>query len=161
MPEQELNLVEFSAGRRHKRAQARRKSRGASFSIPARLAASFTTSHSTFGVMPSPHTLPDLLIERNTVPLVIPAAVLPTSTAALTHCGTGTVRIFPALPFKLAEPPRLFEPKWSEEIIRETTRMANDEEDRHVSAAAHERDSTRICGVGFQHNPRRIALISR
>lgn len=32
--------------------------------MPARLAASFTTSHSTFGVMPSPHTVPDLLIER-------------------------------------------------------------------------------------------------
>ncbi|MGA9627509.1 MAG: hypothetical protein WBL65_22325 [Bryobacteraceae bacterium] len=75
---------------------------------------------------------------------------------------------------RLAEPPRLFEPKWSEEIIRETTRtlelklgwpssltahleaelrghfskawiggyeslvprMTNDEEDRHVVAAA-------------------------
>src|SRR5271169_5414230 len=60
------------------RAHVRRRSCGASFSIPARLAASFTTSHSTFGVMPSPHTLPDLLIERNTVPLVIPAAVLQT-----------------------------------------------------------------------------------
>ena len=77
-------------------------------------------------------------------------------------------------PLRLAEPPRLFEPKWSEEIIRETTRtlelklgwphsltthlerelrshfkearisdyesliprMANDEKDRHVLAAA-------------------------
>src|ERR1022692_4449466 len=68
--------------------------------MPARLAASFTTSHSTFGVMPSPHTRPDLLIERNTVPSVIPAAVLQTSTAALTHCGTGTVRMCPALPFR-------------------------------------------------------------
>src|ERR1022692_1307029 len=38
--------------------------------MPARLAASFTTSHSTFGVMPSPHTRPDLLIERNTVPSI-------------------------------------------------------------------------------------------
>src|SRR5712692_4806352 len=75
---------------------------------------------------------------------------------------------------RLAEPPRLFEPKWSEEIIRETTRtlesklgwpssltarleaelrvhfseawvrdyesltarMTNDEQDRHVLAAA-------------------------
>jgi hypothetical protein len=27
--------------------------------MPAQVAASFTTSHSTFGVMPSPHTLPD------------------------------------------------------------------------------------------------------
>ena len=35
-------------------------------------------------------------------PLVIPAAVLQTSTAALTHCGTGTVRICPALPFRSA-----------------------------------------------------------
>lgn len=58
--------------------------------MPARLAACFTTSDSTFGVIQSPHTLPDLLIERNTVPLLIPAPVHQTSTGALTHCGTGT-----------------------------------------------------------------------
>src|SRR5207253_1210455 len=49
-----------------------------------------------------PHTLSDLLIERNTVPSVIPAVALQTSTAALTHCGTGTVRMCPALPFRSA-----------------------------------------------------------
>ena len=42
--QQELNLIEFPAGRWHNRAQVRRRSCGASFSIPACLAAAFTTS---------------------------------------------------------------------------------------------------------------------
>src|ERR1017187_8905134 len=90
---------------------------------------------------------------------------------------------------RLAEPPRLFEPKWSEEIIRETTRtlelnlgwphsltdhfekelrahfgeawisgyesliprMANDEKDRHVVAAAVHGEAAIIVTLNLRH----------
>ena len=90
---------------------------------------------------------------------------------------------------RLAEPPRLFEPKWSEEIIRETTctlesklgwpsslaahleaelrahfgeawisgyeplipRMANDEKDRHVLAAAAHGQTSIILTLNLRH----------
>ncbi len=90
---------------------------------------------------------------------------------------------------RLAEPPRLFEPKWSEEIIRETTRtlesklgwpgsltahlvaelrshfgeawisgyealiprMANDEKDRHVLAAAAHGRASIILTLNLRH----------
>jgi hypothetical protein len=90
---------------------------------------------------------------------------------------------------RLAEPPRLFEPKWSEEIIRETTRtlesklgwpsslaahleaelrahfaeawisgyesliprMANDEKDRHVLAAAAHGHTSIILTLNLRH----------
>jgi predicted nucleic acid-binding protein len=90
---------------------------------------------------------------------------------------------------RLAEPPRLFEPKWSEEIIRETTRtlesklgwsgsltahleaelrahfgeawiggyepliprMANDEKDRHVLAAAAHAEASIIVTLNLRH----------
>ena len=90
---------------------------------------------------------------------------------------------------RLAEPPRLFEPKWSEEIIRETTRtlelklgwpssltahleaelrghfseawiggyeslvprMTNDEEDRHVVAAAVKGEAPIIVTLNLRH----------
>jgi len=58
----------------------RRRSCGASLSIPARAAAVRTTSHSTLGDMPSPHTLPALLIARNTGPRVMAAEVNQAST---------------------------------------------------------------------------------
>src|SRR5688572_14507888 len=45
--------------------------------MPAREAASRTISHSTFGVIPVPHTRPVLLIDRNRAPSVMPAAILP------------------------------------------------------------------------------------
>jgi hypothetical protein len=54
MPEQELNLVQFSTSKMAEPAQVRRRSCGASFGISARAAAAFTISHSTFGVMPFP-----------------------------------------------------------------------------------------------------------
>ena len=38
---------------------------------------------------------------------------------------------------RLAEPPRLFEPKWSEEIIRETTRTLESKLGWHRSLTAH------------------------
>jgi predicted nucleic acid-binding protein len=90
---------------------------------------------------------------------------------------------------RLAEPPRLFEPKWSDEIIRETTRtlesklgwpssltahlegelrahfgeawisgyepliprMANDEKDRHVLAAAAHGQTSIIVTLNLRH----------
>jgi len=90
---------------------------------------------------------------------------------------------------RLAEPPRLFEPKWSEDIIRETTRtlelklgwprpliahleaelrahfseawisgyesliprMANDEKDRHVLAAAVHGEAPLIVTANLRH----------
>jgi predicted nucleic acid-binding protein len=90
---------------------------------------------------------------------------------------------------RLAEPPRLYEPKWSEEIIRETTRtlesklgwpssltdylqaelrvhfgeawisgyeplipkMANDEKDRHVLAAAVHAEAPIIVTFNLRH----------
>src|ERR671913_2631799 len=73
----------------HRRAQVRRRSCGASLSMPARAAAARTTSHSTFGDMPSPQTRPALLIARKTDPLVMTAAAVHASTAALTHVGIG------------------------------------------------------------------------
>ena len=45
----------------------------------------------TFGVTPSPHTLPTLLIARKTCPAVVPADVVHASRAAFTHEGIGTL----------------------------------------------------------------------
>ena len=64
--------------------------------MSARLAAVRTTPQITFGLIPLPHTKPALLIARNTVPVVIPAAVVQISTVALTQAGMGTVRMCPA-----------------------------------------------------------------
>jgi hypothetical protein len=69
---------------------------------------------------------------------------------------------------RLAEPPRLFEPTWSEEIIRETTRtliseawvrgyeslvprMPNHEKDRHVLAAAVYGEAPIIVTLNLRH----------
>ena len=76
---------------------------------------------------------------------------------------------------RLAESPRLFEPKWSEEIIRETTRtlesklgwpstltalfeaerliprMTNDEKDRHFVAAAVHGDAPIVVTFDLRH----------
>src|SRR6202011_1341670 len=52
--EQKLDLVQLATARWQSLAQLRRRSCGASFSIPARFAAARTTPHSTLGVMPVP-----------------------------------------------------------------------------------------------------------
>jgi hypothetical protein len=62
---------------------------------------------------------------------------------------------------RLAEPPRIFEPKWSAEIIRETTRtlelklgwprMTNDQKDRHVVAAAVHGQAPVILTFNLRH----------
>ena len=98
---------------------------------------------------------------------------------------------------RLAEPPRLYEPRWSEEIIRETTRtlelklgwpnsltahlekelrahfseawisgyeslipgMTNDEEDRHVVAAAVHDEAAIVLTLNLRHfRPEHLAL---
>ena len=56
MAEEELDLIQFAACKWHSRAHVRRRSCGASLSMPARAAAARTTSHSTLGDMPSPQT---------------------------------------------------------------------------------------------------------
>jgi len=48
--------------------------------MPARAAATRTTSQSTFGDIPSPHTRPALLMARKTVPCVMLAASVQAST---------------------------------------------------------------------------------
>jgi hypothetical protein len=55
--------------------------------MPARAAAARTTSHSTFGDMPSPQTRPALLMARKTVPCLMLAASVHASTVAFTQLG--------------------------------------------------------------------------
>ena len=70
--------------------------------MPRLAAASRTTCHSTFAVIPFPQTRPALLIERKITPSVMPLASFHTSIAAFTHAGIGTVRMCPAFPIKSA-----------------------------------------------------------
>jgi len=56
----------------------------------------------TFGLNPLPQILPALLIERKSVPIEIPAAVIQTSIPAFTQSGTGMVRMWPPLPARSA-----------------------------------------------------------
>src|ERR1044071_4858382 len=71
---QELDLIQFATGEMAQPGAVRRRSCGASFSIPARVAASRTISQSTLGVIPLPQTRPALLIDRKSAPSVIPLA---------------------------------------------------------------------------------------
>ena len=66
--------------------------------MPAARAYSRTTCHTTCQVMPVPQTLPAFVARRNILPVVIAAACVHRSKMALTQSGTGTVRIWPALP---------------------------------------------------------------
>ena len=103
--EQELDLVQFTAGQVAQTGTGAPQIGGASLSMPARAAAVRTTSQSTLGDVPSPHTRPALLIARNTGPSVIGAAVVQASTAVFTHVGIGTVRTWEALPTRSAITP--------------------------------------------------------
>jgi hypothetical protein len=69
---------------------------GAKFSIPAALAACFTISQRTFGVIRSPQILPALLMGRKIRPSLIPLASVQLSIASFTQTGIGTVRMCPA-----------------------------------------------------------------
>src|SRR4029453_2062697 len=80
----------------------------ASLSIPARAAAARTTSQSTLGDMPSPHTRLALLIARNTGPCVMLVASVQASTAAFAQAGIGTVGTWPPFAGQICNPPVLF-----------------------------------------------------
>ena len=68
--------------------------------MPTRAANSLTALHTTFSVMLLPQTEPVLFTQRNIRPLLMCAIVVQTSTDALTHSGTGTVRMWPPFPIK-------------------------------------------------------------
>ena len=72
------------------------------FTNPALAADSFTACQMTFSVMPSPQIVPLRLMHRNSGPVVISAAVVQPSIAAFTQPGTGTVRMWAALPIRSA-----------------------------------------------------------
>jgi len=65
---------------------------------PMLFADSFTMCQTAFTVMPSLHALPALLTLRNSLPRSIAAAASQSSSSVLTQTGTGTVRMWPALP---------------------------------------------------------------
>src|ERR1022692_2807330 len=71
---------------------------GAGFLIPARCAAPFTICQISFGVMPSPQTLPIRFTRRKIVPPLISAHAIHASMARFTQPGTGTVRMCFPLP---------------------------------------------------------------
>lgn len=83
---------------RHRRAQVRRRSCGARFSMPAFLAHSLTTCQTTRSVTPFPQVLPARQTHRKTRPSVTPADTSHESMTFLTQSGTGTVRTCRALP---------------------------------------------------------------
>jgi len=62
----------------------------------------FTTPQMTLGLNPLPQIRPALLIERRSVPALIPAAVIQTSIPAFTQSGIGMVRMWPPLPTRSA-----------------------------------------------------------
>ena len=88
MAERELDLIQFASREVAETAQVRRRSCGASLSIPARAAAERTTTHSTFGEC-HPQTGPALLIARNTGLCVMAAATGHASTVLFTQVGNG------------------------------------------------------------------------
>jgi hypothetical protein len=94
MAQQELDLLQFAACGRHRRA----RSWGANAVIPSRVAQALTTYQMTFWVMPLPHTVPFFRIERNSLPLATGALSVQRSTVAFTQACTGTVRTWPAFP---------------------------------------------------------------
>ena len=102
---QKLNLLNSPPARWHTRAQVRRKSWGARPLMSSRLAAALTTCQTALGVILSPQIFPNRLTRRKIVPLLMPAAVLHSSTARFAHTGTGTVRMCFPLPLKSGLPP--------------------------------------------------------
>ncbi len=127
---------------------------GASLSMPARAAAARTTSHSTLGDMPSPHTRPALLMARKTGPCVITAAAVHASTAVFTHVGIGTVRTCPPLPTKSAIT------QCSSRCWIESRRRANNSARRspqpiNIATIAWSRNSRGVEGVSARSSSRR------
>ena len=66
--EQELDLIQFDAGKMAETGAGAPQVMRGSLSMPARAAAARTTSQSTLGDMPCPQTRPALLIARKTGP---------------------------------------------------------------------------------------------
>ena len=102
MPQQELNLLEFSPGLVAKRAHVRRRSCGATFGSPQAADACLTTPQMTLGLKRLGANRPTLLIARKTAPSVTPASVNETRTASATQSGTGTVPMWPPFPIRSA-----------------------------------------------------------
>jgi hypothetical protein len=76
--------------------------------MPTRAANSLTALHTTFSVMPLPQTEPVLFTQRNIRPSLMCAIVVQISTDALTHSGTGTVRMWPTLSDQVDNGPVIF-----------------------------------------------------
>ena len=90
MPKQELDLIQFAAGEMAQSGTRTPKVvRNELFSIPARVATSRTTSHSTLDVIPLPPDPAGFVADRKSAPAVIPLASFHVSIASLTHAGTG------------------------------------------------------------------------
>ena len=71
----------------------------------ARLAPGLTTCQTALGVILSHQIFLNRRTRRKIVPLLMPAAVVHSSTARFTHTGTGTVRMCFLLPLKDFNPP--------------------------------------------------------
>ncbi len=83
-----------------RRAQLRRRSRGARLSMLARLAHRSTAYQTTLAVTPASCRAPFFKTRLNTVPLLTPEWRSQTSTSPSHQAGTGTVRSRPPLPTK-------------------------------------------------------------
>ena len=90
-----------------RRAHVRLRSWGASWSMPARAAAARTTSHSTFGDMPSPQTRPALSDRAEHRAARDGGCGGPRVDVVLHPRGIGTVRTCPPLPTRSAITPVL------------------------------------------------------
>jgi len=85
----------------HSFAQVLRRSCGAMCSSPARWQHLRTTYQTTFcSEIPDPQTLPLLATARNTLPFVMPAAEIQSSSDCFAQWGIGTVRMWPPLPIR-------------------------------------------------------------
>ena len=98
MAEQELDLLQFSAGAvAQVRAGAPQVMRR-DCPDPSSAAYCFTTCQTNRSVTPSPQHLPARHTQRNSLPVSSSAAATHASTVALTQAGTGMVRMCPPLP---------------------------------------------------------------
>ena len=98
MPEKELNLLQFSlGGMAQLSARATQIMRSEAGNAELVRVVFHHVPHNTFGYAVTPG-LPARQTHRNNLPADIPAAATHRSIVALTHSGTGTVRMWPPLP---------------------------------------------------------------
>ncbi len=100
--QQELNLVQFTTG-----LMAKPSTRPAEVMWRERLNLTvlcflFHNTAKFLGLNPAPQILPALLIERKSVPVVFPAAVIQSSIPAFSQSGTEIVRMWTPLPTRSA-----------------------------------------------------------